>query len=105
MTLRISLLRPGIRLQYCSRRLWSRASRCVLSGCVQTDFPPEKAQGLILEKPIHLDAEEMTLTSQQVDCGVQNDLWEQPVASSAINSGFVRPHSCPSQPSRPGPQV
>ena len=28
--------------------------------------------------PIHLDAEQVSLTGQQVECGVQNDLWEEP---------------------------
>jgi len=36
----------------------------------------EKAQGLIHDKPVHLDAEQVILTAQQVDCGVKEDLWE-----------------------------
>jgi len=30
--------------------------------------------------PIHLDVEDVSLTGPQLDCGVQNDLWEQPGA-------------------------
>lgn len=56
-------------------------------GCTQTDFPPEKAQGLLQLHPIHLDAEEVTLTQAQVDCGTQSDLWEPP-AQQANNGGF-----------------
>lgn len=48
----------------------------VLCGCRQTDFPVEKAQGLIHYRPIHIDAEQVTLTPGQVNCGVQEDLWE-----------------------------
>jgi hypothetical protein len=32
--------------------------------------------------PVHLDAEQVMLTSLQVECGVQNDLWEQPAAAN-----------------------
>jgi hypothetical protein len=28
--------------------------------------------------PIHLDAEQVSLTSGQLECGAQNDLWDQP---------------------------
>ncbi|HEY1760485.1 MAG TPA: hypothetical protein VGG72_34240 [Bryobacteraceae bacterium] len=28
--------------------------------------------------PIHLDAEQVSLTGSQLDCGVQNELWEAP---------------------------
>ncbi|HEY4359352.1 MAG TPA: hypothetical protein VGN17_00185 [Bryobacteraceae bacterium] len=36
----------------------------------------EKAQSLIHDKPLRLDAEQVILTAQQVDCGVREDLWE-----------------------------
>jgi hypothetical protein len=46
------------------------------SGCVQKEFQPEKAQGIIGYAPIHLDAEQVMLSPTQVDCGVQQDLWD-----------------------------
>lgn len=48
------------------------------TGCVQKEFPPEKAQNIMATHLIHLDAEQVSLTSQQVDCGAQNDLWDPP---------------------------
>ena len=48
------------------------------TGCTQTEFQQEKAQGIIAAAPIHLDAEQVSLTGQQLDCGIQNDLWESP---------------------------
>lgn len=48
------------------------------TGCVQKEFPPEKAQAIIAYRPIHLDAEQVMLTSTQVDCGIQNELWDPP---------------------------
>jgi hypothetical protein len=50
-------------------------------GCTQTDFPAEKAQGLIALHPIHIDAEQAMLTDAQVACGKENELWD-------IQSGF-----------------
>jgi hypothetical protein len=63
----------------------------VCCGCTQTDFPPEKAQGLVALHPIHLDAEEVMLTQTQVECGTQNDLWEPPAqqASNGVLSTFT----------------
>ena len=49
------------------------------AGCTQTDFPPEKAQGLVALAPIHLDAEQVSLTYDQVECGVREDLWDPPM--------------------------
>jgi hypothetical protein len=48
------------------------------TGCVQKDFQQEKAQNLLAAAPVHLDAEQVTLTQAQVDCGVMNDLWDPP---------------------------
>lgn len=48
------------------------------TGCVQKEFQQEKAQNILAAVPIHLDAEQVMLTLAQVDCGVQNDLWEPP---------------------------
>ncbi len=52
------------------------------TGCVQKEFQQEKAMNLLAAAPIHLDAEQVMLTSQQVECGAQNDLWEQPTAAN-----------------------
>lgn len=101
MTLRISFHRVGLRVGLCAGRPAGLPASVLLpaalvaglallcSGCVQTDFPPEKAEGLILEHPIHFDAEEVVLTNTQVDCGVQSELWEQPAQASNVNSGQV----------------
>jgi hypothetical protein len=56
------------------------------TGCVQKEFPPEKAQGILASAPIHLDAEQVSLTMSQVECGVQNDLWEPPPSNLATIS-------------------
>lgn len=48
-------------------------------GCTQTEFPPEKAQSLVETGPIHLDAEQVSLSFDQVECGVREDLWDAPV--------------------------
>jgi hypothetical protein len=51
-------------------------------GCTsQSDFPAERAQGLVALHPIHIDAEQVMLTQGQVDCGKENELWD-------IQSGF-----------------
>ena len=49
------------------------------TGCAQTDFPPEKAQSLVEATPIRLDAEQVSLSLEQVECGVREDLWDSPV--------------------------
>jgi hypothetical protein len=48
------------------------------TGCTQKEFQAEKAQSIMATGPIHLDAEQVTLTGQQLDCGTQNDLWDPP---------------------------
>jgi hypothetical protein len=54
----------------------------VCCGCTQTDFPAEKAQGLLALHPIHIDAEQAMLTDAQVACGKENELWDVPSAFS-----------------------
>lgn len=49
------------------------------AACVQKEFPPEKAQGIIADRPVHLDAEQVVLNSTQLDCGIQNELWDPPM--------------------------
>ncbi len=54
------------------------------TGCVQKEFQDVKAQNIISSGPIHLDAEQVTLTQAQVDCGVQNELWDQPSGGGGV---------------------
>jgi hypothetical protein len=49
-----------------------------LAACGSGDFNYGKVGGLIGGAPMRLDAEYVVLTTQQVDCGVQNDLWDSP---------------------------
>jgi hypothetical protein len=55
-----------------------------LSGCGSGEFDGGQARGAIEASPVKLDAEQVMLTQPQVDCGVQNDLWEPP---SQLNPG------------------
>lgn len=93
VTLRISFLLRGLPARLPTGVLLPAALvaglTLVCGGCVQTDFPPEKAEGLILEHPIHLDAEQVILTNAQVECGVQEDLWEQPAQATSVNANLV----------------
>lgn len=51
----------------------------MLAGCGgQGDFNYGKVRGIIEGAPVRLDAEYVILSPQQVDCGIQNDLWDQP---------------------------
>ena len=51
----------------------------VLAGCNGIgDFNYGKVRGIIEGTPMRLDAEYVMLSSQQVECGIQNDLWESP---------------------------
>ena len=50
----------------------------VTTGCGQGDFNYGKIGHLVEGSPIHLDAEYVMLNQGQVDCGVQEDLWDQP---------------------------
>jgi hypothetical protein len=53
------------------------------TGCVQKEFPQEKAQAIVQSGTYHLDAEQVSLTMGQVECGAQNDLWQPPPANLA----------------------
>lgn len=64
----------------------------VCSGCVQKDFPPEKAQGIIANHPIHLDAEQVMLSSGLVDCGIANDLWDPPTVMGERSVAHLTEH-------------
>lgn len=58
------------------------------TGCVAKEFQDTKAQSIMASAPIHLDAEQVSLTSQQVECGVQNDLWAPPSTASGAALGI-----------------
>src|SRR5256885_3385531 len=47
------------------------------AGCSR-DFNDEMAEIKAEEKPMKLDGEQLVLTGAQVDCGVQQELWEKP---------------------------
>jgi hypothetical protein len=46
------------------------------AGCRATDFNDGKTRAIIQNAPFHLEGEQVTLTQQQVDCGVGAELWE-----------------------------
>ena len=56
---------------------------CCGCGGNKDDFDGGKAKGILEGAPVNMDAEQVTLTSVQVDCGVQEDLWERPTQFSA----------------------
>ena len=56
------------------------AAGLVLLGC--NDFNDGKTRSIIESNPVRLDAEQVTLTQQQVDCGVKADLWDSPVQTN-----------------------
>jgi hypothetical protein len=53
-----------------------------LTGCGGGDTDADKAKAAIEAQPIHLDAEQVSFAPGQVDCGVENDLWDKPVQVS-----------------------
>ena len=52
------------------------------SGCGPNDFNYGKVKNIVEGSPVRLDAEYVVLTQGQLDCGVQEDLWDPPVLSS-----------------------
>ena len=48
------------------------------TGCGDKDFDDVVAEVRVEAQPIKLDGEQVVLTEVQIDCGVQNDLWEAP---------------------------
>jgi hypothetical protein len=58
-----------------------------LCGCGnKEDFDAGKAKDILESAPITLEGEQVTLTSMQFDCGVQEDLWEHPTQFSPERS-------------------
>ena len=54
----------------------------VLVNCGGGDTDADRAKAAIEAQPIHMDAEQVSLTPALVDCGVENDLWDKPVQVS-----------------------
>lgn len=50
-------------------------------GCGAGDFNYGKVKNIIEGSPMHLDAEYVILTPGQLDCGVQEELWDPPSPS------------------------
>jgi hypothetical protein len=50
----------------------------ISAGCGEGDFNYGKIGHLIQNSPMRLDAEYVMLSGGQLDCGVQEDLWEKP---------------------------
>lgn len=62
------------------RILWIFLALC-LAGCGgPTD--EDKMHGATEQERFHLDSEQVTLTPQQVGCGVDKDLWDEPETGS-----------------------
>jgi hypothetical protein len=49
-----------------------------LSGCGSSEFGGDAMKGILEGAPLKLEGEQVTLTQSQVDCGVQNELWDPP---------------------------
>jgi hypothetical protein len=55
-----------------------------LAGCGSpSDFSWGKVSGILQGNPVKLDAEYVMLSPGEVECGVQNDLWEAPASNSS----------------------
>src|SRR5882757_6838919 len=63
---------------------WVFAAILCLSaaGCSSSGFGDSKVKELLETKALQLDAEQVSLTMGQVDCGVKADLFEPPVPGS-----------------------
>jgi hypothetical protein len=51
------------------------------AGCGLKDFDDGLAQQQAEAQPVKLDGEQVVLTDRQIECGVKNDLWEEPTAA------------------------
>ena len=50
----------------------------VCAACGESDFNWGKVGHIIEGNPVHLDAEYAMLNGQQLQCGIDNDLWDKP---------------------------
>ena len=55
-------------------------SLCLTScgGWNTSEFDEDKAQGMLEARPVPLEGEQVSLTQQQVQCGVGAELWDSP---------------------------
>ncbi|MGA3185945.1 MAG: hypothetical protein ABSF22_02460 [Bryobacteraceae bacterium] len=67
------------RLSLCSIAI---VSLC-LSGCGSSEFGTDSIKGILEGSPVNLSDEQVTLTPTQLDCGVQNELWDPPSGNIA----------------------
>ena len=51
-------------------------------ACGSKEFNGEKVRSILEAQPVNLDGEQVSLTGNQVDCGVNNDLWDKPAQVS-----------------------
>ena len=59
----------------------------VFTGCrPSSDFNDDVAKGAIESQPMTLEGEQVTLKDDQIQCGVQNELWESPTSLSSDHS-------------------
>src|SRR6266852_5693808 len=56
------------------------------AGCAGTDFDEEKAKNIVEGKAFKLEGEQVSLTADQVECGVRGELWEPRVETSPGHS-------------------
>jgi hypothetical protein len=61
------------------------AATLTLAGCNPTDFNYGKVKNIIEGSPVRLDAEYVMLSGQQIDCGVQNELWDAPTGMDELH--------------------
>ena len=57
---------------------------CLVSlACAnKADFDEGAAKDILEANPVNLDGEQVTITTMQLDCGVQSELWETPAQVS-----------------------
>jgi hypothetical protein len=58
---------------------------------VQKEFQADKAAALVAMKPVRLDAEQVMLNLDQVQCGIKDDLWDPPVEASERTVAHLNP--------------
>src|SRR5260370_10999428 len=56
------------------------------ASCVGTDFDEEKAKNIVEGKAFKLEGEQVSLTPDQVECGVRAELWEPRAETSPGHS-------------------
>jgi hypothetical protein len=54
----------------------------LLSGCGSNEFNGDKVKSTLEAAPVNLDGEQVSLTQSQVECGVNEELWERPTQVS-----------------------